>query len=68
MGDLFFTLVNLGRFLGVDAEEATSAATEKFWRRFAYVAGRLAAHGRTPEEAAQPEMDALWDEAKDKGI
>lgn len=68
MGDLFFTLVNLGRFLGVDAEEATSAATEKFGRRFAYVAGRLAAHGRTPEEAAQPEMDALWDEAKDKGI
>ena len=68
MGDLFFTLVNLSRFLGVDAEEAASAATGKFLKRFAYVADRLAARGRTPETASQEEMDALWNEAKDKGI
>ena len=68
MGDLFFTLVNLGRFLNVDAEKAAAGAADKFVRRWSYMTQRLAALGRSPSEATQAELDSIWNEAKQKGI
>lgn len=68
MGDLFFTMVNLSRFLGVDAEQATTLAINKFLRRFAYIDEQLIAHNKSPQKATQNEMDALWDEAKKKRV
>jgi len=68
MGDIFFTLVNLSRFLSVDAEKATTGTIDKFLRRFGYIKGQLAARGQSPDEATLDEMDALWNDAKEKRI
>jgi tetrapyrrole methylase family protein / MazG family protein len=68
LGDLFFTLVNLSRFVKVDSEEALSKTTGKFLKRFAYINEQLGNRGKSPEEASLEEMDALWNEAKMLGI
>ncbi len=67
MGDLFFTLVNLSRFLNVDAEKAAAGAVDKFLRRWSFITQTLAARGRSPEEATPAELDLIWNEAKEKG-
>ncbi|MDX1711803.1 MAG: nucleoside triphosphate pyrophosphohydrolase, partial [Rhodovibrionaceae bacterium] len=63
-GDLLFAMVNLGRRLGVEPEEALREATAKFERRFRAVEDRLAADGRSPAESDLAEMDRHWDEIK----
>lgn len=63
-GDLLFTLVNLCRFAGLDAETALRSSLGKFTRRFAYIEQALAERGKTPAESTLAEMDGLWDEAK----
>src|SRR6516225_1652765 len=65
-GDLLFAVVNLARHVGADPEIALRGANAKFERRFAYIEGALAAKGRLPAEASLAEMDALWDEAKER--
>ncbi|MBI4523953.1 MAG: hypothetical protein HY695_09110 [Deltaproteobacteria bacterium] len=65
-GDLFFSLVNLCRFLHVDAEETLTRAVDRFVKRFAYIEARVEAGGRTLAESSLEEMDALWEEAKRK--
>lgn len=67
-GDIFFTLVNLSRFLSVDAENALTGTIDKFLRRFAYINQRLLADGKSIDGATLAEMDKLWDEAKEKRI
>jgi tetrapyrrole methylase family protein/MazG family protein len=64
MGDLLFSLVNLCRFLDVDAEAALRRALKKFADRFAYIERELLKAGKTPAEASLVEMDKLWEEAK----
>ena len=64
LGDLLFTLVNLSRFIKVDAETALTKTTHKFLQRFAFITDQLAADGISPKEATLGEMDALWDKAK----
>ena len=68
MGDLLFAVVNVARMAGIQPEMALNASTEKFIRRFGYVESRSAAQGRSLQEMTLPEMDALWEEAKAKGI
>jgi len=66
LGDILFTLVNLSRFLSVDAETALNGTIDKFLRRFAYIAKQLTARGRSINEATIDEMDSFWNEAKEK--
>jgi tetrapyrrole methylase family protein/MazG family protein len=66
LGDILFTIVNLTRFLSVDAETALTQTTDKFLRRFSHVTKGLSSCGLKPEEATLEEMDALWNEAKNK--
>jgi ATP diphosphatase len=68
MGDLLFVAANLARHLKVDPEVALRRANAKFTRRFAHIEARLAEAGRRPEDASLQEMDALWDEAKARGL
>jgi ATP diphosphatase len=68
VGDVLFVVVNLARVLGVDPESALKGANRKFRRRFHYVEERLGERGLTPAESALEEMDALWDEAKARGL
>ena len=63
-GDLLFAMVNLSRFLGIDAEQALNGTNAKFIRRFDYIEKRLAENGRLPNDSNLEEMDALWNEAK----
>jgi ATP diphosphatase len=63
-GDVLFALVNLGRHLGVDAEDALRGTNTKFTRRFHHVERSLLDAGRTLEDAPLDEMEALWQQAK----
>lgn len=64
LGDVLFTLANVGRVLGLDPEAALAGANRKFERRFRHVEARLAATGRSPARSDLAEMDGLWNEAK----
>lgn len=65
-GDLLFTMANLARHLDVDAEGALRRASLKFERRFREVEARVAATGRTLEEAGPHELEQFWIEAKER--
>ena len=64
VGDLLFTLVNLCRFLKVDAEEALQAANNRFARRFREVERQATVGGRDMHACSMAELDAFWDAAK----
>ena len=64
LGDVFFSLVNLARFLVVQAEDVASQTTDRFIERFHYLENQLRAAGKTPDRSSLEEMDRLWDEAK----
>ncbi len=64
LGDVFFTLVNLSRALGIDAETAMREANEKFYRRFAFMEERAAAGGKTLSDLSLDELEELWQLAK----
>lgn len=64
MGDLLFSVVNLVRKLGLDAEMELGAATDKFIRRFQSVERAAAADGRRVEECSVDELNAFWEAAK----
>jgi tetrapyrrole methylase family protein / MazG family protein len=64
MGDLFFTLVNVCRFVDVNAEDSLHATIKKFAEGFRYIEDGLAMKGRNITEATLEEMDALWNEWK----
>ena len=63
LGDLLFTVVNLGRHLGVDAEMALRGCNRRFRDRFREM--ELAAN-RPLEELSPDELESLWTEAKQK--
>ena len=64
LGDVLFSIANLGRHLHVDLETALRQTNAKFERRFRHVETQLSARGKTPRQSTLEEMDALWDEAK----
>jgi tetrapyrrole methylase family protein/MazG family protein len=64
LGDIFFVLVNISRFVGVNAEEALRKTISKFISRFRYIEMKAADEGRQLSDMPLAEMDALWDEAK----
>lgn len=68
MGDLLFVIVNWARWLKIEPETALREANAKFYRRFHYIEQAVAAQGKQMTDFALPELDALWDEAKVKGL
>jgi MazG family protein len=68
LGDLLFVLANLARHYGIDPETALRDANGKFTRRFAHIEDGLKEQGKTFAQSNLAEMDALWDEAKAKGL
>lgn len=64
LGDIFFMLVNLARFVGVNPEDAHRKTISKFIRRFRHIETRAAEQGRQLSEMTLEEMDTLWDESK----
>ncbi len=65
VGDLFFVLVNLARYLSLDPESALRKTNRKFKRRFQWMEQRLRESGRGPEQATTKELETLWQQAKE---
>jgi tetrapyrrole methylase family protein/MazG family protein len=64
LGDLLFAIVNLGRFLSLDPEEALRKTIKRFAKRFAHIEETMHARGVQMKEATLEEMESLWEEAK----
>ncbi|MGA2191823.1 MAG: nucleoside triphosphate pyrophosphohydrolase [Nitrospirota bacterium] len=66
LGDIFFVLVNIARFVGVNPEDALRKTISKFISRFQYIEEEAARAGRELSSMSLSEMDDLWKEAKEK--
>ncbi len=66
LGDLLFAIVNLGRFLSINPEEALRKTIARFVSRFAHIEETLHARGTQLKEATLEEMEVLWEEAKER--
>ena len=64
MGDVLFSLVNVARKMGVDAESALRATCNKFRSRWSFMEGAAWAQGVRLEDLSQPELESLWRQAK----
>jgi MazG family protein len=64
VGDLFFVLVNIARYLSVDPESALRRTNRKFKRRFQWMEARLQESGRSADQAPMEELESLWEQAK----
>ena len=64
IGDLLFSLVNVARRMGVDAENALRSTCAKFRRRWAFMEGAALGQGRRVEELDAEELESLWSMAK----
>ncbi|BCR04751.1 nucleoside triphosphate pyrophosphohydrolase [Desulfuromonas versatilis] len=63
-GDLLFALANLGRFLGIDAEQSLRGSMNRFEHRLRHIEKTLAHQGRNIEETPREALEGLWREAK----
>lgn len=64
LGDLLFSVVNLSRHLGHDAEQALRGASDKFRHRFEQVEQLALSRKIDLANAPLEQLDALWDEVK----
>ena len=64
VGDLLFTVVNLGRKLGVDPSRALAATVRRFEARFREMERRIRERGGELKGMSLAEMDAVWEEVK----
>jgi tetrapyrrole methylase family protein/MazG family protein len=64
LGDVLFTLVNVGRMAGLHPERALAASTSKFVRRFKQMEAMAAESGNAIDEVPRDEMEALWQAVK----
>ena len=66
IGDLLFATAALARKLGVDADAALRAANRKFEARFRLLEDRLSELGKTAKQSNLEEMDAIWNQVKQR--
>jgi tetrapyrrole methylase family protein/MazG family protein len=66
LGDMLFALVNYGRLLGIEAEEALMLAARKFASRFAALEENLALSGGELANCTKKELLFAWNEQKNK--
>jgi len=64
IGDVFFSLVNYARFIGVNPENALRNSNEKFIKRFQFVEKKIKESGRQITDSNLKEMDKFWEESK----
>ncbi|MBQ9399160.1 MAG: nucleoside triphosphate pyrophosphohydrolase [Bacteroidales bacterium] len=67
-GDMLFAAINAARLYGIDPEAALNSSCDKFRRRFTYLEENTLKKGRKLSDMTLAEMDAIWDEAKAKGL
>lgn len=64
LGDLFFTAVNLSRFINVEPGNALAGATDRFTHRFRRLTHRVEQAGKRIEECSAEELDVIWEQVK----
>ena len=64
LGDLFFSLCNIGFLTQVSPEDSLRSFLRRFEIRFRHVEKRLLEKGKTPDKSTLEEMDIYWNEAK----
>ncbi|QND47124.1 nucleoside triphosphate pyrophosphohydrolase [Rhizobium lusitanum] len=64
LGDLIFAVVNIGRHVKTDPEQALRGTNTKFRRRFNHIETTLEAEGETLEAASLQRMEDIWQAAK----
>jgi len=64
VGDLFFVLVNIARYLSLDSESALKKTNRKFRRRFQWMEEQLRASGLSLQAASMEQLESLWQKAK----
>jgi len=66
LGDIFFMLVNISRFLGVNPENALRKTISKFIQRFRFIEESALDEGRSLSNMTLDEMEELWQKSKKK--
>ena len=67
LGDLFFVLVNIARYLSLDPESSLKRTNRKFKQRFQWMEEQLRESGLIPQQASIEELEKLWQQAKQQG-
>ncbi len=65
-GDLLFSLVNMARYTGIDAEDSLRQTNRKFENRFRYIEKKLEEQNQSLNNTELEEMDRYWNEAKEQ--
>ena len=68
MGDLFFSLVNVCRFLDIEPEITLNETSDRFIGRFSYIEDECRKAGLMMEDMTLAELDSYWDKAKEAGL
>ena len=66
LGDIFFMLVNISRFLGVNPENALRKTISKFIQRFRFIEESAVDAGKSLSDMSLDEMEELWQKSKEK--
>jgi XTP/dITP diphosphohydrolase len=63
-GDVLFSLINYGRFLNINPEDALEKTNKKFIKRFQYLETESKKEGKELSDMSLTEMDVYWNKAK----
>ena len=64
LGDILFTLVNIARWMNIDAESALREANQRFKTRFSVIEKKARTVGRELSDLSMEELDQLWEQSK----
>lgn len=67
-GDLLFAVINAARLYKVNPENALERSNRKFIRRFNYIESQAKEAGKSLKDLSLDQMEALWQQAKTKGL
>ena len=65
---MMFSLINAARLYKINPDNALERTNQKFIRRFNYLEAHTIKEGKNLKDMSLEEMDAIWNEAKAKGL
>ena len=68
IGDVFFSLINYSRFIGIDPEEALEKTNTKFIKRFKYLENTVKKEGKDLMKMNLSEMNKYWNKSKTETV
>jgi len=68
LGDIFFAATNLARHASLEPESALRDANKRFEQRFRWIENAVQAREQKIDDLSLAELDALWDQAKSRGL